>query len=113
VQTAAFCIQAEEGCEDVGIGVVRELEGLAMELRAGWERVGQAGGGLEREGEGEVGGVVEEGVNAEGAEVQAGGGDGAEEEREEVGEEVEAEEAAVEELHCERWEVVVRAYAGD
>jgi len=56
---------------------------------------------------------VEEGVNAEGVEVQAGGGDGAEEEREEVGEEVEAEEAAVEELHCERWEVVVRAYAGD
>ena len=57
----------------MGVGVVRELEGAAVELQAGGERVGEAGGGLEREGEGEVGWVGEEGVEAEGVEVQAGG----------------------------------------
>ena len=106
-QEAASCVEDEEGGDDVGVGVVRELEGAAVELQAGGERVGEAGGGLEREGEGEVGWVGEEGVEAEGVEVQAGGRESAEEERGEVGEEVESEEAGVEELDRERWVVGV------
>ena len=46
-------------------------------------------------------------MEAEGVEVQAGGRESAEEERGEGGEEVEAEEAGVEEPDRERWEVVV------
>jgi len=72
-QEAASCVEAEEGGEDVGVGVAGELEGATMELEAGGVLVGEAGGGLEREGEGEVGWVGEEGVEAEGVEVQAGG----------------------------------------
>jgi hypothetical protein len=43
-------------------------------------------------------------------EVEAGGGERAEEERGEVGEEV---EAGVEELHREWWEVAARTHAGE
>jgi hypothetical protein len=48
-----------------------------------------------------------------GVEVEAGGGERAEEERGEVGEEAEAEEAGVEELHREWWEVAARTHAGE
>jgi hypothetical protein len=79
-QTAAFSVEVEEGGEDVSVGVGGELEGARMELHAGSERVGEPGGGLDREGEGEVGGVGKEGVEAEGVEVQAAGRNGAEKE---------------------------------
>jgi hypothetical protein len=80
LQEAAFRVEVDEGGEDVGVGVGRELEGAGMELHAGSERVGEPGGGLDREGEGEVGGVGKEGVEAEGVEVKAGGRNGAEKE---------------------------------
>jgi len=35
VQKAASCVQAEEGGEDVGVAVVGELEGAAVQLHAG------------------------------------------------------------------------------
>uniref|UniRef100_A0A0A9GM79 Uncharacterized protein n=1 Tax=Arundo donax TaxID=35708 RepID=A0A0A9GM79_ARUDO len=40
VQKAAFCVEVEEGGEDVGVGVGGELERAAMELRAGGKRIG-------------------------------------------------------------------------
>nr|CAB3498488.1 unnamed protein product [Digitaria exilis] len=113
VHKAALCVQVEEGCEDVRVGVARQLERAAMELHGGVEWVGEAGGGLEREGKGEVGWVGDDGVEAYGVEVQASGRERAEEERGEIGEEVKAEDAAVEELDRERWELFARAYAGE
>jgi hypothetical protein len=114
VQAAAFRVEVEEGGEDVRVGVGGELEGAGVELCPRGERVREPGGRLDREGEGEVGRLGEEGMEAEGVEVQAGGGEGAQEERGEVGEEeVQAQEAAVDVLDGERWELAAGADAGE
>jgi hypothetical protein len=60
-----------------------------------------------------VGGVGEEGVQGEGVEVEAGGGERAEEEMGEVGEQVEPEEAAVEQFDGEGREGLAGAEAAE
>lgn len=97
----------------MGVGVGGKLEGARVELLARAERVRKAGGRLEGDGDGEVGGVGEEAVDAERVEVKGGGGEGAEEERGEASEEVEAEEAGVEELDGERRGAVAGGDAGE